>query len=178
MQYETIILELLNRIKILEEEGKQLKHRVAALEEAAGLIAPESREKAPRGEETAGASTYTRTTDDMMKACYAYGKKAYLNPSRDIGEAADAVAKETGMNRSSALMYIYAAKSMLMGEIYKRAVSTKGARIFLENILSDYGVNGLEKALHSTREHIKYRQSLGHTVDSLIELCDEYEDKR
>jgi len=42
-------------------------------------------------------------------------------------------------------------------------------------ILAEYGRVGLEKAIRATREHVKFRRSCGHMVDSIEMLCDEYQ---
>lgn len=163
MEYERIILELLSRIKSLEEEIPELRERISQLESHSANSAP-------------SAATYTKTSDEMIAACYDYGKMAFSDSSLELSALAGTVSEKTNMNRNSALMYIYVVKCMLGGEIYKRAISAKATETYFKAILSDYGRVGLRQALCATREHIKYRQSLGHTVDSLILLYEKYED--
>ena len=82
---------------------------------------------------------------------------------------------KTGMNRSSAVMYIYVVDCMLKGNVYKRAISTKATEKYFKEIYEEYGKSGLCNALQATREHIRYRKNLGHTVEGLVTLCVQYE---
>lgn len=161
MQYETIILELLSRIKKLEEDVEELKlSRLSSIGEQ---------------ENTASVSSvsYTKMTDDMIEICYKCGKMVFQGENAQ--ELADDVAEETGMNRNSAFMYIYVVSSLLSGEIYKRAISKKALEIYFKKIFNEYGSTGLKKAIKATRLHIDYRKSCGHTVDSIEEACDKAE---
>ena len=161
MQYETIILELLSRIKKLEEDVEELK---------------QSRQNNIVEQENASSGSsvsYTKMTDEMIEICYKCGKLVFQGENAQ--ELADNVAEETGMNRNSAFMYIYVVSSMLSGEIYKRAISKKALEIYFKKIFQDYGSDGLKKAIKATRLHIDYRKSCGHTVDSIEEACDKAE---
>ena len=161
MQYETIILELLSRIKKLEEDVEELKqsrqNNVVEQENAT----------------SASSVSYTKMTDEMIEICYKCGKMVFQGENAQ--ELADDVAEETGMNRNSAFMYIYVVSSMLSGEIYKRAISKKALEIYFKKIFNEYGSDGLKKAIKATRLHIDYRKSCGHTVDSIEEACDKAE---
>lgn len=168
MEYERIILELMSRIKNLEEEVPQLRERISRLESHLSSFGDNAH--------CSSAVTYTKTSDEMIDACYDYGKMAFSDATLDLGNLANTVSERTNMNRNSALMYIYVVKCMLEGEIYKRAISAKATEKYFKAILSDYGRTGLSKALRAAKEHIKYRQNLGHTVDSLISLYERYED--
>ena len=161
MQYETIILELLSRIKKLEEDVEELK---------------QSRQNNVVDQENATSASsvsYTKMTDEMIEICYKCGKMVFQGENAQ--ELADDVAEETGMNRNSAFMYIYVVSSLLSGEIYKRAISKKALEIYFKKIFQDYGSDGLRKAIKATRLHIDYRKSCGHTVDSIEEACDKAE---
>lgn len=163
MQYETIILELLSRIKKLEEDVEELK---------------QSRQNNVVDQENATSASsvsYTKMTDEMIEICYKCGKMAFQGENAQ--ELADDVAEETGMNRNSAFMYIYVVSSLLSGEIYKRAISKKALEIYFKKIFQDYGSDGLRKAIKATRLHIDYRKSCGHTVDSIEEVCDKAENR-
>lgn len=166
MQYETIILELMSRIKVLEDELTALKERVAALEQAPA----ETDEPA-----TQRTTVYTKTTEHMMDVCYAYGKKAHEIPDASISDYADTVAAETGMNRSSALMYISAVKNLLEGKVFKRAVNNTALRKYFSAIYEESGAAGLAKAIQATRETIAYRTRYGIASDAMTALCEEFE---
>ncbi|MBE7025508.1 MAG: hypothetical protein E7408_05580 [Ruminococcaceae bacterium] len=160
MQYETIILELLSRIKKLEKDVEELK---------------QSKDNTDAVQERKNTVSYTKMTDEMIAVCYQYGKKVF--EGEDAQELAALIAKETGMNRNSAFMYIYVVNSMLSGEIYKRAISKRALEIYFEKISKEYGSIGLRKAIRATRLHIDYRRGYGHAVDSVEEICNRYADR-
>ena len=106
-----------------------------------------------------------------------YEKTDYSVADNRIGNYADIVASETGMNRNSAFMYIYAVVNLLEGKVFKRAVSTKALRKYFSTIYSEFGKAGLAKAITATKEHIKYRHSHNLPADSIDALCDEFQKK-
>lgn len=170
MQYEIVILELLTRIKKLEEEVNELKRAVFS-----------SSDVQPSAENASGFTyeefsdtsvSYRKMTDEMIDICYKCGKKLVAGES--IQELADGIHEETGMNRNSAIMYLYAVQGMLDGTIYKRAINAKATKKYYDNIFNEYGSVGLKKALHATKLHIEYRKDCGHTVDSIEEIYDQY----
>lgn len=178
MQYETIILELMSRIKVLEADTANMKERMQSLERSVNRMSAQnsnpSSEEIPAADEQR-SSSYTKMTDQMIDVCYAYGKKAYQNSGMGMGDLADAAANETGMNRNSAFMYIWAVKSMLEGAVFKRAISTKALKKYFAEISNEFGKSGLENAINATRKHVAYRKSCGHTVDSIDKICDEFQ---
>ena len=72
-------------------------------------------------------------------------------------------------------MYLYAVQGMLEGTIYKRAISAKAMKRYYDTIWNEYGSAGLKKAIRATRLHIDYRRDCGHMVDSIEEICNQYE---
>ncbi len=165
MQYEMVILELMTRIKKLEDEVEQLKHQLGTTQE---LISSDS-----SSETNENTATYRKMTAAMIDLCY-YGGKRVL-AGENLVVAADQIVSETDMNRNSAIMYLYAVDAMLKGSEYKRAISTKAMRRYFDLILNDYGKAGLKRAIRSTRLHINYRLECGHKVDSITAICDDYE---
>lgn len=163
MQYETIILELLFRIKKLEEDVEELKRS-----KISNIIEQEN-------STSVSSVSYTKMTDEMIEICYKCGKKVF--EGENAQNLAGYVAEETGMNRNSAFMYIYVVSSMLSGEIYKRAISKKALEIYFKKIFNEYGSAGLKKAIKATRLHIDYRRSCGHAVDSIEEACNKAENR-
>ena len=166
MQYETIILELLTRIKKLEEDVAELKAQRESLLVSGGE---------PDNQQESETTTYRKMTDEMIEICYKCGKKAAAG--ENVQELADDISETTGMNRSSAIMYLYAVQGMLAGTIYKRAISAKAMKKYYDTIFNEYGSAGLRKAIRATRLHIDYRRECGHTVDSIEEICDRYESR-
>ena len=171
MQYEIVILEMLTRIKKLEDEVELLKQRCA--EDQTVNAVEDMAEEASLGEASGG--THQRVSDDMIEACYVYGKELFNDGK--IRELVQKVVSETGMNRNSAIMALYAVSNMLGGTVYKRAINKKANRLYFDRIYSEYGKEGLRKAIQATRLHIAYRRECGHTVDSIEKLCDEYSRK-
>ena len=174
MQYETIILELLARIKKLEEEVAMLKEAVGSFDNQDEREAV-SDETGETSEGRRGQGSYKKMTDEMMMICYKCGKQ--LNDGANSSELADMIVEETGMNRNSAIMYIYAVSSLLSGTVFKRAISGKALRKYYDLILNEYGSAGLEKAIKATRLHIEYRKDCGLTADAIEELCNEYQSR-
>lgn len=184
MQYETIILELMARIKTLENDVADMKTTVQSLEAAVNSVgnpdldidvdSPDAAAPTPSALNT---TTYTKTTEHMMDACYTYGKKAYRTPDANIGDYADLVAVETGMNRNSAFMYIYGVKNLLEGKVFKRAISIKALRKYFSAIYEEFGKTGLANAIQATRANVEYRQSYNLPSESIIALCNEFQKK-
>lgn len=182
MQYDAIILELMSRIKTLEEEVSRLKSTVSALESHNSVpvdAASSLLERKISSSQSAKQSSvsYTKTTDQMIDACYKKGIEAYNRPDANIWSLADSVSETTGMNRSSAFMYICAVKSMLSGTVFKRAINTRALRRYFQSIYDDYGTEGLRNAISSVRKNISYRESFHLPSDSISGVCDEYEAK-
>lgn len=171
MQYEAIILELLSRIKKLEDDVNELKLAQIGIHTTNETI--ENCSDAPILSED--ATPYKKITDEMIDICYKCGKKAAAG--ENVQELADDIADSTGMNRNSAIMYLYAVHGMLKGKIFKRAISAKAMKKYYDNIFNEYGSAGLKKAIQATRLHIEYRRECGHTVDSIEEICIAYENR-
>lgn len=163
MQYETIILELLSRIKVLEDEVTAIKQTLNTTEAA---------NSNPEIQSDRASSTYQKMSDEMILACYECGKR--LHNGENLASLVKSVMDETDMNRNSAIMYLYAVSAMLEGTIYKRAISTKATKMYFDQILNEYGKHGLKNALKSANLHINYRKEFGHTVDSIEELYKQY----
>lgn len=173
MQYETIILELMSRIKKLEEDVEELKlnQRDSEINSTRGFSIDGSEGMSPID----STVSYQKMTDEMIDICYKCGKKVF--EGENAQELADDVANETGMNRNSALMYIYVVSEMLGGTIFKRAISARALKKYFDTIFNEYGSAGLRKAIKATKLHIGYRRECGHQVDSIEELCDKYENR-
>lgn len=172
MQYETIILELLSRIKKLEDDVNKLKQFQNNLSSF-----PNNDDENLEGSEyqimNNTTVSYKKMTDEMIDICYKCGKK--VSAGESVQELADDIAESTGMNRNSAIMYLYAVQGMLDGTIYKRAISSKAMKKYYDNIFNEYGSDGLKRAIRATRLHIDYRRECGQNVDSIEDICNAYE---
>ena len=176
MQYETIILELLSRIKVLEEEVAAIKkqiHNNDLNKESLKTAADIPKESPPTALQRGGRNT--RMTDAMVEGCYRLGKEAVNCPAANLWGYADQMARETGMNANSAFIYIYVVRCMLTGQVFKRAISAAALRKYLETIWSEFGPEGLARALQAVRQHMEYRRELGQMVGSISDICDEWE---
>ena len=164
MQYETIILELLSRIKKLEDDVNELKQFQNNLSSF-----PNNDDKNLEGSEyqimNNATVSYKKMTDEMIDICYKCGKK--VSAGESVQELADDIAESTGMNRNSAIMYLYAVQGMLDGTIYMKK--------YYDNIFNVYGSDGLKRAIRATRLHIDYRRECGQNVDSIEDICNAYE---
>ena len=67
-----------------------------------------------------------------------------ISCGESVQESADCIVETTGMNKNSATMYLYAVQGMFNATIYKRAVSAKAMKEYYDNILKDYGSEGLK----------------------------------
>ena len=103
--------------------------------------------------------------------CYSYGKRVAAGEP-DLGTAAIKIA-ETGMHLKSAQIYLRCVRSMLRGERYTGTVKELAVSHFLTSIMSDYGFDGLRKALEALRLHLEY-QSPYQTLAGLRKIYDEF----
>lgn len=126
-----------------------------------------------KGDSINEATQQQKMTDEMTMLCYKYGKE--LHDGGNVAELADKVVCETGMNPNSAIMYLYVVSDMLDGAVYKRAISSRATEKYFNIIFEEYGSAGLAKAIKAAKEHVEYRRSCGHLVDSIEQLCDKYE---
>ncbi len=166
MQYEKVILEMLSRIQVLEEQVKKLQEQRPVEHIVTERLIPPTPKR-----------NNMKVTEEMLEACYKAGKKAQNDESLEVGILADQISLETGMNRNNAMMTIYAVLAMLKGELYKRGISGKATKLYFDRILKDYGKGSLQKAIAAMRLHIDYRRSLHHNVDLLEIICDQYQAK-
>lgn len=103
--------------------------------------------------------------------CYAYGKRVAIDEI-DIGTAAMNIAR-TGMDKGSAQIYLRCVRSMIHGERYTGTVNKMAVSHFLTEIMSDFGFDGLRKALNSLRLHLDY-QTPYNGLRTLEEIYEEF----
>ena len=82
---------------------------------------------------------------------------------------------DTGMDLKSAQIYLRCVRSMLRGERYTGTVNELAVSHYLTAIMSDYGFDGLRKALEALRLHLEY-QSPYQTLAGLRKIYDEFLD--
>ena len=103
--------------------------------------------------------------------CYAYGKRV-AEGELEIGTAAMNVAR-TGMDKGSAQIYLRCVCAMIRGERYTGTVKEIAVTKFLTAILSDYGFDGLRKALEALHLHLEYQKKY-QTLSGLKHIYDEF----
>lgn len=96
-----------------------------------------------------------KITLENIYDCYAYGKRV-AEGELEIGTAAMNIAR-TGMDKGSAQIYLRCVRSLIKGERFTGTVNEIAMSHFLTNILSDYGMDGLRKALESFKMHLEYQ---------------------
>ena len=175
MQYETIILELMSRIKALEETVSHITDQLSAKELSEDPTPDISFKNSSSNKRK--SRPYSKVTERMVAACYSYGKKAYYNPEIKIADYAKAVASETNMNQRSAHIYIYAVKSMLNGTVFNRSISKTALETFFSMIYSDFGKKGLINAINAAKQYAAYRSASNKPVHSIFAVCNEYQQK-
>ena len=167
MNYESIILELMNRIKVLENRCDEMEEQMSNL----GI------EPVDIGEEFMMRRNTVRQkmTKEQIRNCYEHGVALYKYDYLDLSSEISKLLSETPMNPNSAIMYVSAVINMLNGEVYKRAINQTATELYFQYIQADFGVEKLKNAIHSTKLHIKYREQFGPTLTGLVELCNKYD---
>jgi predicted HNH restriction endonuclease len=90
-------------------------------------------------------------------------------------EAKKILVGDNEMNPNSASDYIYNFKNMLKGKIFTRTLNAFSMNYFLENILSDYGLESLKKALVAFNLHIPYYEKQRNTtMHGMREIYDRF----
>jgi HKD family nuclease len=116
-------------------------------------------------------------TDDMIKISYEVAKKVYEGSIGNT-QGRDMLETQAGMNRASAGDFIYNFRAMMDGAEYHRTLSGKATRYYFENILSNFGDEGLKKALSACRMHVQYYSALGYgNLRGIERIIKEFERK-
>jgi len=165
MNYESIILELMTRIKLLETRCERIE------EQMANIVSLEGEEESSAVENI----QRQKITKEQIRSCYECGAELFKYDHLDTALEIDKLVAKTSMNRNSAIMYVYAVKNMLSGKIYKRAINQTATELYFQYIMEDFGAETLKKAVNATRLHFEYLRQLGYTLNGLVELCDKYD---
>ena len=98
-----------------------------------------------------------KITTQNIYDCYDYGRRV-AEGEISIATAAMNIAK-TGMDKGSAQIYLRCVRSLIAGERFTGTVNEMAISRFLTNIFSDYGMEGLRRALASLRMHLDYQNT-------------------
>lgn len=178
MKYESVILEMMTRIQKLEARCYALEGHGAQPEqkEAAAPAVP-AEKRVPTKRKKESKHKYGKLTEDMVEACYQSACRLEQGGELNFADELAWLVEEYGINRNTAIMCVYAARSMLRGDSYNRAISRPATEHLFQDILRDFGEPGLQRAIQATRAHIEYRIGLGHHMDGLESLCRQYENR-
>ncbi len=111
-----------------------------------------------------------KITPEMIKRVY---EMFCSKNSQEHDAIRDILVGEEGMKRGTAEGYVKAVSALMTGGFYFRSISQSATRYFLENIHSDSGDIGLEKALLCLGRHIDSETKYGN-VPGLIKIHDEF----
>ena len=97
-----------------------------------------------------------RITIEQYHESYDLGKKI-IEGSMTIDEAVRRL-YDMGMSDNSARPYLRSVRAMLTGERFTATINENALSYFLTQIYSDYGSDGLRRALHSVKEYLDYQK--------------------
>jgi 5-methylcytosine-specific restriction protein A len=98
-----------------------------------------------------------KITEQMVERSYEIGKKIRMK-ELTLTDGVNALVN-IGMNKASALDYIYNYKKLTSGEKFIRTTNAYATNYFLEKIFHDEGREGLKTALKSLAGHISYYET-------------------
>lgn len=101
--------------------------------------------------------------------CYEYGKKI-VNGEMERKEAINTLYQK-GMSERSATYYLQCVKGMMEGKKYTATVNQTATSYFLTEIYSEFGADGLRKALMAVKEHLQYQKGKNNlpSIETLYE---------
>ena len=88
--------------------------------------------------------------------CYRLAKS--VNAETMSIKEATAKLNNMGVSENSAMMYLRCARAMLKGERFTSRIKEMAISYNLTQIYTEYGNEGLEKALHSLRMYLDYQK--------------------
>lgn len=94
-------------------------------------------------------------TEEAIKAAYAYAKRVY-NGDIKRKDAIEYLATHHDLNANSAADLLNNFKYMLEGKKYSRTNNEYTTDYYLNSIQTDYGQEGLAKAVNAVARHIEY----------------------
>jgi 5-methylcytosine-specific restriction protein A len=114
-----------------------------------------------------------KITNELIEKAYEVAKEFYHNRTT-LKQAQDSLAKE-GMNKNSAIDYIYNYSNLIQGKLFTRTANAFGTDYYLKKIHEESGQTGLQNALISLSQHIDYyEEKSGATVKKRREIYNKY----
>lgn len=106
-----------------------------------------------------------------IEAIYEYCKKVHIG-SLSSDYAADLLNQTLGINIASAKMYFYIYKSLMCGDVYKRATSIEMTEYFVKNIYKENGSQAGLRSIEATEKHVQYlKNTYSRNFVGLSNLC-------
>ena len=98
-----------------------------------------------------------KITIEEIEMLFEYAKQVHSN-SITLTDAVNELSKE-GINKRSAVAYLYNYSHMRKGELFTRTINAPAMRFYLDKILDENGVDSLNTALQSLSSHIEYYEN-------------------
>ena len=98
-------------------------------------------------------------TQEMIEQVYELSKQVY-EKKLDIQTAIEEMSKQH-MNESSTIIYVDCFSKMLIGNLYKRGISSLATEYYITHIEKDYGTEYGENPKIAVKKYIEYLNSIG-----------------
>jgi len=114
-----------------------------------------------------------KITNEMVEKTFEVGRDFY-NTKISLKDGIK-VLTEIGMNKNSAVNYIYNYSNLIQGKLFTRTTNIYGTEYSLQKIYEENGLDGLQSALLSLSQHIDYyEEKSGSSVKQRKEVYNRY----
>lgn len=114
-----------------------------------------------------------KITKEIVEKAYDVAKK-FFQKEITLKEAKEILSKN-GMNKKSALDYVYNYSNLIQGKLFTRTTNTYGTDYYLGKIYEENGQSGLENALISLSQHLDYyEEKSGSSVKQRRDIYNKY----
>lgn len=114
-----------------------------------------------------------KITNEIVDKAYNVAKDFY-NDRITLKQAQD-ILVQAGMNKNSAMDYIYNYSNLIQGKLFTRTTNAYGTDYYLRKIYEESGQTGLQNALISLSQHIDYyEEKSGASVNKRRDIYDKF----
>ena len=114
-----------------------------------------------------------KITNELVEKSYETGK-AFYEKQISLKEGIK-ILTDIGMNKNSAVDYIYNYSNLIQGKQFTRTTNIYGTEYYLQKIHEENGKNGLQNALLSLSQHLDYyEEKSGASVKKRKDVYNEY----
>jgi len=114
-----------------------------------------------------------KITNEIVEKAYDVAKDFYYD--KITLKQAQAILVQNGMNKNSAMDYIYNYSNLIQGKLFTRTTNAYGTEYYLKKIYEESGQAGLQNALISLSQHIDYyKEKSGASVKQRSDIYDKY----